>query len=267
MEPAGVKTLETPGPPGRLDPDHAARPLFVLAEQHEAGPGAAHAHKLHQLIYAVEGVLTIVSADGRWVVPPQRGVWVPAGTVHRVAARSAYSLCSLYVSAHLRRALPTRSCVVEVTPLLREALRTAAPSADAYALRGPVHRLLEVAVDQIAGLPVVPLFLPALADPRAAKVAAALTADPSDRRTLAQWGYSFGASARLLERAFKRDTHLTFSQWRTQLRLMSALELLADGQPVTQVALAVGYEDPSSFIAVFRSMLAVTPARYFGKSA
>jgi AraC-like DNA-binding protein len=258
-------TTATTVAPRRFDPDHAARPLFVLAEEHGAGSGAAHAHRLHQLIYAVEGVLTIVSAGGRWVVPPQRGVWVPAGTVHRVAARSAYSLCSLYVSRQLRRALPAHSCVVEVTPLLREALRTAAPSADVYALRGPMHRLLEVAVDQIAGLPVVPLFLPALADSRAVKVAAALTADPSNRRTLAQWGHSFGASARLLERAFKRDTHLIFSQWRTQLRLMSALELLADGQPVTQVALSVGYEDPSSFIAVFRSMLGVTPARYFDR--
>jgi AraC-like DNA-binding protein len=47
------------------------------------------------------------------------------------------------------------------------------------------------------------------------------------------------------------------------LRLLVALEKLGAGASVTQVALEVGYNDVSSFIAVFRDALGETPARYF----
>ena len=34
-----------------------------------------HRHAYAQLLYALEGVLTVETQDGRWVVPPTRGVW------------------------------------------------------------------------------------------------------------------------------------------------------------------------------------------------
>ena len=50
---------------------------------------------------------------------------------------------------------------------------------------------------------------------------------------------------------------------RRQLRLLAALEFLAEGRPVTTVAFELGYASPSAFIAAFRLALGVTPARYF----
>jgi AraC-like DNA-binding protein len=38
---------------------------------------------------------------------------------------------------------------------------------------------------------------------------------------------------------------------------------LGRGEPVTTVALEVGYESPSAFIAAFRAMFGVTPGRYW----
>jgi AraC-like DNA-binding protein len=56
---------------------------------------------------------------------------------------------------------------------------------------------------------------------------------------------------------------MNFNQWRQQLRLVHALRLLAAGAKVTAVALDVGYDSPSAFIAAFRRVLGETPARYF----
>ncbi len=54
--------------------------------------------------------------------------------------------------------------------------------------------------------------------------------------------------------------------WRAALRRMRmirAIELLAEGeQPVTQVALAVGYSSLSAFTAAFREMTGQSPAEY-----
>ncbi|APR78586.1 Transcriptional regulator, AraC family protein [Minicystis rosea] len=56
---------------------------------------------------------------------------------------------------------------------------------------------------------------------------------------------------------------MTFGRWRQRLRIMEALKRLAAGQPVTTVALDVGYESPSAFIHAFKAVLGQTPKRYF----
>jgi AraC-like DNA-binding protein len=56
---------------------------------------------------------------------------------------------------------------------------------------------------------------------------------------------------------------MTFRQWQQQARLLGGLVRLAEGESVTSVALDVGYENPSAFIAMFRRALGVTPGRYF----
>ena len=72
-----------------------------------------------------------------------------------------------------------------------------------------------------------------------------------------------GLTERTAARLFLRETRLTFGEWRRQLRLLAALERLGAGESVSNVALDVGYEDVSSFIAVFKAALGTTPARYF----
>ena len=46
---------------------------------------------------------------------------------------------------------------------------------------------------------------------------------------------------------------------------MDGLIRLAEGQSVTEVALELGYETPSAFIAMFRRALGVTPGQYFNQ--
>ena len=60
---------------------------------------------------------------------------------------------------------------------------------------------------------------------------------------------------------------MTFGKWRQQLRLLQAMRLLAAGRPVTAVALDVGYDSPSAFIAMFKRTLGTTPHRYFATSS
>ena len=43
-----------------------------------------HFHPEDQLIFASQGVMTLHTRQGIWVVPPSRAVWIPAGTPHSV---------------------------------------------------------------------------------------------------------------------------------------------------------------------------------------
>jgi len=63
--------------------------------------------------------------------------------------------------------------------------------------------------------------------------------------------------------AFRKATGLTPHQWLVRIRMERAQELLADGRlTVTDVALAVGYQTPSSFTQAFRAAVGFTPSAY-----
>ena len=91
--------------------------------------------------------------------------------------------------------------------------------------------------------------------------------DPADGRDLAEWGRDAGASTRTLARLFQAETGMSFGRWRQRRRLLAALERLAAGEPVTGVALDLGYASPSAFIAMFRRTLGAPPTRYLKSPA
>jgi AraC-like DNA-binding protein len=118
-------------------------------------------------------------------------------------------------------------------------------------------------MEQLRVLPAIPLQLPWPSDERARRAAAWLRAHPADPGLIKQMARRVASSPRTLERLFQYETGLTFGRWRQQLRLLHALQFLAAGRAVTQVALDVGYESTSAFIAMFRRTLGTTPRRYF----
>ncbi|MGF1430831.1 helix-turn-helix domain-containing protein [Kitasatospora sp. LaBMicrA B282] len=216
-----------------------------------------HFHSVHQLAAPGRGVLRVFTPAGSWVVPPHRAVWLPAGTEHAHQAHGPSELRCLTFAAELNPLGLQRPAVLAVSPLLRELIATlTGPGASRSAL------LEQAALEQLREAPELPLGLPTPRDPRLRDLAELLLADPADPRTLAQLGTAVGAAERTLSRLFRRETGLSFPQWRAQLRLHHALALLADGRSVTAVAAAAGYRSPSAFIEAFRLAFGTTPGRY-----
>src|SRR5260370_34911918 len=78
-----------------------------------------HKHDWSQLIYASAGVMTVHTAHGSWVVPPERGVWVPAGVVHSIEMSSHVSMRTLYFAPGFgRRPLPRTVFGLRLTALM-----------------------------------------------------------------------------------------------------------------------------------------------------
>jgi len=218
-----------------------------------------------ELVYASRGVMTVETATGTWVVPPDRAVWVPAGVDHRVVMTGRTSIRTLYLARGIAT-LPPQCLVVTVPPLLRELVIHAVrispldPAIPAHA------RLVGVILDLLETLPTAPLQLPMPTDPRAGSVARALLDRPADPSSVDRLARAAGAGRRTVERLFLEQTGLSVGRWRQRARLLAALRLLADGLPVTTVAHRVGYSTPSAFGAMFRAELGTSPARYFRSS-
>jgi len=224
-----------------------------------------HHHRRAQLLFASRGTMVVSTDQGIWVVPTQRAVWIPAFVDHAVLARSELSLRSLYFSPPIVPDMPKACAVVTVSELLRQLILTAVALPIDYDEDGADGRLIGVLLDQIQTLPETPLHLPMPTDTRLQKITETLTRNPADPQSLEDWATTAGASSRTLTRLFTAETGMTFRQWRQQVRLLEALARLADGEPVTAVALDLGYDSQSAFISMFRKSLGTTPGRYFAE--
>lgn len=247
------------------DPDHAQPPVVGFSHDYAPGtvPGHVHARRA-QVMYAVRGSMTVMTDQGHWVLPPERALWVPPSIVHKVTNARPIELRTLYIAPDAAGAPAWANCaVLSVTPLARELILACVGLGWDYPPAGPEARLAQVLLDRLILLPQEPVHLPEPRDPRSRAAAESLRRDPADRRTLREIARETGASGRTLERLFVEETGMSFGVWRMRLRMLAALERLAAGESVASAAFAVGYENPSSFIAAFRTTFGSTPARYF----
>src|SRR6201996_9436435 len=220
-----------------------------------------HRHPEGQLFGATRGVLTVGTDAGLWVVPASHAVWVPPHHRHSLRSHGVFDGSSVYVAETECAALPAQACAIRSTGLLREAIARAA-TWKGERLDAARQRVAELILDELRAAPPEPLGLTLPTDARLMRIARALLDDLADPRGLDEWA-TFGAlSARTLSRRFAAETGFSFADWRQRARLMRAVEMLAAGTSVTAIPLALGYDNVSAFIAMFRRVHGVTPARF-----
>lgn len=223
-----------------------------------------HEHTRGQVLCVETGLIEIRTSHGAWLLPPHRAAWIPPRVSHQVRVTGASLGWSLLIAPAASGRLPPAPCIIGVSEVLRALVRRAEAWGD-IELAVEQERMAAIIIDEIRHLPHEALNLPMPADARLRRIAHAVASDPASTRTLAQWGSWGGMSPRSLSRLILAETGLSFGQWRQQARLNRALEMLARGLPVSQVADEMGYASASSFIMMFRKALGDSPAHYFRK--
>jgi AraC-like DNA-binding protein/mannose-6-phosphate isomerase-like protein (cupin superfamily) len=221
-----------------------------------------HSHPRFQLIFATRGVMTVDTHEATWMVPPQRAVWMPPKTAHRVRTSGEVHMRTLYIEPAAARRMPRGCEVFEVTPLLRELILRATELPLEYEERGPAGRVMRLLLDELAALPRLPYNLPMPKTAPLAPICSRLMETPNEPATLEDLAARHGTTARTLARHFRRQTGMSFAEWRRRARLLRALGWIAEGRPILAVALDLGYESPSAFSAMFRRELGVPPSHF-----
>jgi AraC-like DNA-binding protein len=245
--------------------DYQLLPHIVTAKarDYQRGITPLHRHPRAQLIYAGSGVMRIETAVGCWVVPPLRGVWVPAQTDHRVVMLGQVQMRTLYIRTEARPDLPDTCCLVEVGQLLRALIFALLEEPVDYDLDGRGRLLAELALRELRFLRLPALHLPMPTEARLQKACNRVLATLDTQETLDDLADYCGTTSRTMARLFSAQTGLSFRQWRQQARLVEALGQLCNGAQITQVAEQLGYQSASAFTAMFKRSLGVEPRRYF----
>ena len=236
--------------------------IAVELRQSKARSTRSHRHARGQLLGATNGLLSLGVKGQQWVVPAIHAAWVPPHCAHSLCSYGPFSGWSVYIAESACAKLPSQPITIKVSGLLREAVRRATTWGKSELDLRQVH-VADVIVDEISFAETPPLGLPLPSDVRLRRITDALASHLSDDRRLEDWATWAGIPPRTLSRRFVVETGFTFVAWRQQARLLRALELLADGDSVTAVALELGYDNVSAFIDMFRRTLGKTPGRYF----
>lgn len=240
------------------------RPMAAMEANWAYGTSTGwHAHPRGQLLYAIEGVMSVRLAGGSWLVPPNRGLWIVAGAEHDVRMSGDVKMRTAYIDATVFADLPAQTCVVNVSPLLRELVVAAVRVPLDYAAGSRDERLMHLLVDELRAAEVLPLHLPTPADPRLRAVCEALMDDPANTATATDWAQALGVSAKTLQRLFVQETGMPFAQWRGQARLLFALRRIAAGERIIDIAMDCGYASQSAFTAMFRRHFGAPPSAFY----
>lgn len=245
--------------------DHVPRPIIAIGTQYPDGHFIKpHQHRRGQLISAASGMIVLAAPEGTWVMPPQRGVWIPPGTEHDVRMIGAVNMQSLYLEPDAVASMPTHCQVVGISPFMRSLMTEALNLPLEYELNGRAGALMELIGHEMRQLPVLPLSLQYPAHGLLAARCRQFMQRPSIHETIDDWSKTLGMSRRAFTRLFRRQTGLSFLAWRQQACLLCALPRLAAGEPVTTVAIDLGYENPAAFTLMFKRAFGSPPLAYLG---
>ncbi|WP_089140412.1 AraC family transcriptional regulator [Vibrio rumoiensis] len=183
--------------------------------------------------------------------------------VHSLRTIGAVEVKTLFIDPLARADLPNQCQVYEVTPLLRELIIQAVNIKNVLFKESRESRIIELILDELRVLNSLDFHVPM---PKESSNLYKFCLKVS-KRLDHPWSVSDASlllqiSDKTVSRQFHQQLRLSFSEWLRRKRLLESMELLAQGLNVIDAALSVGYESPSSFSAMFKSRVGMSPAEY-----
>lgn len=233
-----------------------------LAKSYKRGDvDPPHYHIEGQLLFATRGVMLVETGEKRWVIPPQRALWLPPFQEHSYSLLSHTELRTLYFSSSLIKACTsfTKSNdvhVITATALVKELI------AGLFSVEyrdGSQRTMALLLMEILSEANHLATELPMPQDARLSRAAAELLINHRWESSMSDLADIAAMSERTFSRLFLQDTGFSFRTWKQRARICVSLDLLSTGIPIKQVAYQLGFSCPAAFTATFRSILGATP--------
>ncbi len=244
--------------------------LHMIANHYRRGVRLdTHMHREAQLVYAARGTMQVTTPKGRWLVPPDRAVWVPARSEHAIDVLADIEMRTLYfdlawLAREDRSASLDAEFVVRVSPLLHQAILALFDGRNDPDRTALLIKLVMLELHQAEDSAT---FIPLPQEPRCRRAADIVLGDPTGSHEIETLARAVGTSARTLSRLFASKTQLSFKSWCQRARIAAAIEKLSVDADISvkQLAADLGYASVPAFSHAFRQVTGKTPTEFAEK--
>jgi AraC-like DNA-binding protein/mannose-6-phosphate isomerase-like protein (cupin superfamily) len=228
-----------------------------------------HMHREAQLVYAARGTMQVTTPKGRWLVPPDRAVWVPARLEHSIDVLADIEMRTLYfdltwLAQQDRSQSLNAEYVVRVSRLLHEVILALFDGRNDPERAGILVRLALLELHEAEDSAT---FMPLPHELRCRRAADIVLGDPTGTHEIETLARAVGTSVRTLSRLFASETQLSFKSWCQRARIAAAIEKLSTEANVSvkQLASDLGYASVPAFSHAFLQVTGKTPTEFAQK--
>jgi AraC-like DNA-binding protein len=226
-----------------------------------------HSHRRSQVLHAIDGTIVVSTEQGSWIVPPRQGLWVPGGVAHGFHMVGMVITRSAYIEPEFARGLPAACRVMEISGLLRQLLIEAVDVPVEYDKGSRGEAIMQLLLLELRSARTHVLAVPFPAHAGLALRCRRFLEDPSASKTIDEWATALAMSRRAFTRLFRSETGLSLAEWQRQAAVLQAVHRVTDGEPITSVALDLGYASPAAFTSMFKRVMGLPPSQYVVQSS
>lgn len=226
-----------------------------------------HIHDFGLLNCVKKGIVRIATETDSWVISHNTIFYLPPNIMHVTEIIGECSVLAVFVPRHLYKSLPKRISILEFTPLLNSILERMTSWEMNLDYSPAQQRLAKVAEDELKNAKEAHFFhIPMPKDERLQKMAKKILQSPEDMSPIEIWAKYSGMSLRSFTRHFTEETNLSFTEWRQRVKIYTAMKLLSENVSVSDVSFNLGYQNVSTFIAMFKGHIGCSPTEYIKKA-
>jgi AraC-like DNA-binding protein len=242
------------------------RQAYSFVRTFSPAPAQAFCVDRHYLLCASAGTLRLEADDQSWLLPPARAALIEAGRPIHVTITRPATTSSVLFDAGYQSAPPAPLVVFDLSPLARALLTECAEWGESDEPLPPYGETLFAALAAVAWRLAErpsPVVVPAGRSPELRHALELTEQRLGGPVTFEEVAAAVGLAPRSLARRFEEETGLTWRAVLRRLRILGAIELLAEHDAsIGQVAFAVGYQSLSAFNAAFLELIGRTPSEY-----
>ncbi|MDI2090179.1 helix-turn-helix domain-containing protein [Commensalibacter oyaizuii] len=225
-----------------------------------------HHHNCVQLLVVQQGLIRVETQASSSIVTEKDGIWIIAGTKHRLTMLKDTYLYSIFVDPLARADFPYKTQVVNISALAHALMPRLIGMQMKYAPHSIEEWTIELFLNELRYLSDLYAFeLPYPTDRAYYQICQQISENLDFPWSVADFAKQLNVSERTVARQFHKQTGLTCVEWLRRKRIQTGLELLTQGGNITDVALQVGYDSPSAFSTVFKQRLGFSPRAYIAK--
>ncbi|MBY6093107.1 AraC family transcriptional regulator [Maritimibacter alkaliphilus] len=221
-----------------------------------------HRHAEMQILYLLDGLLSLTIDSRSHLVTRGHAVWIPSTAAHQVHASKPSAVMSAYLEPAEWDAItpfPMGSFASPTAGVLLEKLINTSPEHRSRHVDEAVLTLLQ---DETSTELPLALSVSMPKDPRLLTVCRELLRAPQKWQRKAELAAVGNMSVRTMSRLFRAELGLTYSEWAQDMLVHRAIAMLQDGMPVTTVAFDLSYDSHSAFTAMSRRLTGRSPSEW-----